>query len=111
MTSSIKLLGNSMRFFGEFGPTKFAQEVRYRLTNKWSEWRLNVQTEGLIKLPEIGIDHEECLEYVPIGYEAIRSEIRRVPLHVPDACFIDYGSGMGRAVVVATPCPSKGGHR
>jgi predicted RNA methylase len=102
-----QLLRNSLAFLAKFGVRRFAQECRYRLVNDWNEWRLNVQTDGLIRLPDIGIHNDELFEYVPIGYSAIYSAIRRIPLSASSTSFIDYGSGKGRAIVAAASFPFK----
>lgn len=100
-----QLVGNSLTFFRRSGVKRFVQECRYRSADTWNEWRLNVDTGGMIKLPEIGIHNEEFIEYAPIGYSAIYAAIKRIPLPASGTSFVDYGSGKGRAVVAAATFP------
>lgn len=50
---------------------------------------------------ELGFEDGDAHEYVPMGYTAIASALKCVPIPEQDVSFIDYGSGMGRAVAVA----------
>jgi 16S rRNA G966 N2-methylase RsmD len=96
---------NAAAFLVKFGPVRFIKECGYQLYDHWFERRLGVETGGLIKLPDIGIHNEEFLEYAPIGYYAIQDTIRRIPLPRETVSFVDYGSGKGRAVLVAATYP------
>jgi SAM-dependent methyltransferase len=100
-----RLTRHAISYLVEFGPVRFMQETNYRLVDHWHERRLGVETGGHVRLPELGIDNKEFHEYATIGYYAIRSAIRRIPLPHKTVSFLDYGSGKGRAVVVAAMFP------
>jgi SAM-dependent methyltransferase len=101
----VRLARNAVSYLVEFGPIRFLQQTNHRLVDHWHERRLGVETGGHLRLPELGIDNKEFHEYAAIGYYAIRSAIRRIPLPHETVSFVDYGSGKGRAVIVAATFP------
>ncbi len=98
-------LENGVAFIREYGFRRFVQEVHYRLVNQYWERRLGVRTSGMVELSSLGIHNEDSIEYTPMGYHALFSVLRRIPLAVSDVSFLDYGSGKGRAIVVAATFP------
>lgn len=101
LKSSQGFFSNSIAFFKANGAKEFAKKSAYRLANAWHEQRLGIRSAGFIKPSELGFEEGDSHEYVPMGYTAIISALSYVPIPEPDVSFIDYGSGMGRAVAVA----------
>src|SRR2546427_478750 len=96
---------NSLEFVGTYGVRRFVQELHYRLVNYYNERRLGIETSGMVRLPDLGIHNREFSEYTPIGYSAVYSLLKRIPLPASSISFLDYGSGKGRVVVAAGTFP------
>jgi SAM-dependent methyltransferase len=90
-----------------FGVRRFAAEVHYRFINRYHDWRLGIETHGMLMPAELGIDRADSVEYTPIGYTAIRRALRPVPISVSEISFLDLGSGKGRVIAVAATKPYK----
>ena len=102
-----EVLRNSLEFVGTYGVGRFVQELHYRFVNQYHERRLGVETSGMVKLSDLGIQNKEFFEYTPIGYSAIYSALERIPLPASSISFLDYGSGKGRVIVAAGTFPFK----
>ena len=102
-----QILLNALVFVTTFGVWRFIRELHYRFVNYCHERRLGVETSGMVRLSDLGIQDREFVEYTPIGYSAIYSILNRIPLPATDVSFLDYGSGKGRAIVVAATFPFK----
>lgn len=75
---------------------------------RWHERRFGIHTEGVIARDELGIESSEWGEYVPTDYTDFAKIMAALRLadfttHV----FVDYGAGMGRAMVLAARYPFK----
>ncbi|MBX3394113.1 MAG: class I SAM-dependent methyltransferase [Phycisphaerae bacterium] len=62
---------------------------------------LGIQTTGVVRLAALGLSGEARSDYAPISFACLRRILRRVYIRPGQDVFIDYGSGMGRAVIVA----------
>lgn len=98
-------VGNTINFLARHGLRRFVQESDYRLYNAFQEARLGVKTSFCVSSAAAGIDDLDAVDYVPMGYRALRAAIERLPLHHECATFLDYGAGKGRAVVTAATYP------
>jgi hypothetical protein len=79
-----------------------------RAQMRWNEWRFGIRTEGNVALPELGIYNEECKEYAATTNYADFPRIMRALLLDPrEHVFLDYGAGMGRAMILAATYPFK----
>jgi SAM-dependent methyltransferase len=105
LSKAINVLRNSVSFARRHGVIRLAQEVHYRLDNMWYERRFGVQTTGMVRLAELGIGNREYFEYTPLGYRAIFSALRLVPVPPAELSFLDIGCGKGRALVAAARFP------
>ncbi|MBU0701370.1 class I SAM-dependent methyltransferase [bacterium] len=92
---------NTVMFLMRFGIKQFVQELLYRYNNWYYDRWLNVNTAHMIKKSALGINKTDSIDYVPIGYRAIYSMLKKIPIDKSHCTFLDYGSGKGRAVVVA----------
>lgn len=68
---------------------------------------LGIQTTGVVRLTALGLSGAGRSDYAPIGFACLRRILRRISIRPGQDVFIDYGSGMGRAVIVAATYPIK----
>jgi len=80
------------------------QNVAYRVTVRWYEWRLGISTEAARSLDELGLSNEEFRHYVPASYWSIRTVLDALKVDSNDV-FLDFGSGMGRLIIMAARRP------
>jgi len=78
--------------------------VRDRITDLLFERRLGVRTSGVVELDELGIAAEGRVRYRPIGWLMLRRILPPSTVTADDV-FLDIGSGMGRAVLLAAAYP------
>ena len=85
-----------------------AKRGAYRASERWDDWRLGIRTSGYVPLPELGLDdqaREFRNDYSPIERGTFNRITRALGVGNDENVFIDYGSGMGRAVVLAATFP------
>jgi len=67
------------------------------------------KTQGVIPLGALGASlqqaHESQGYYAAVSHDRLRARLRRVPANVTGFTFIDYGAGMGRALLIASEYP------
>jgi SAM-dependent methyltransferase len=80
------------------------RNAAYRATVRWYEWRLGVSTEAELTLDELGLSNEEFRHYAPASYWSIRTVLDALKVD-PDDVFLDFGSGMGRFIIMAARRP------
>ncbi|MHB8534206.1 MAG: methyltransferase domain-containing protein [Sulfuricaulis sp.] len=100
-------LHNAFAFLKKFGARRFLQELHFRFINNYHDWRLGIQTGGMIRLEDIGINRVESVEYTPTGYFAIYRALKIVPIPAASISFLDFGSGKGRVIAIAATFPYK----
>ena len=76
-----------------------------RLYIRWLEWRFDIRSEAVIDLKEFGIQNELYRPYVPTDYRSFRKIINALQIRASEEVFLDFGSGLGRAVVIAATRP------
>lgn len=64
------------------------------------ERRFGVETSGRVELEELGLDTEDRNYYEPAEWQALRRILPKREVSREDV-FIDFGSGMGRVVLLA----------
>ena len=67
-----------------------------------------VDTAGLVAFDDLGVNPDyqsTALHYEPTPAAAIRAMLRRLPIRHSDYTFVDYGSGKGRVLLVASLFP------
>jgi hypothetical protein len=72
---------------------------------RWAEWHYGIHTDEIIDLSELGISDKECKQYWPTVYSDFRTIIRALPIDPRNHVFLDYGAGMGRAMILAACYP------
>jgi precorrin-6B methylase 2 len=81
----------------------------YRSARHLAEWlrydrRQTVDTGRHVSLESLGLDHPDRVQYEPTRWNALRTLLPKSDIG-PDDVFIDFGSGMGRAVQQAAAFP------
>jgi SAM-dependent methyltransferase len=79
----------------------------YQLSERFHDWRLGVRTDAIIHLHEVGIQDPDCHCYAATNYRRFKQVLDRVTLTPGQDGFIDYGSGLGRVVLLAAGYPFK----
>ena len=98
------------RMLGTEGPGYTFRHVKMRLllyararfTEELYERRFGIRTRGRISLKSLAIDDPDSVWYAPTPYPAFFSAMKHVPV---SGAFVDYGSGLGRALVAAATFP------
>jgi 16S rRNA G966 N2-methylase RsmD len=72
---------------------------------RWKEWRLGIYTEAAIELSELGICLEEGKHYGPTDYSDFYRIMHAIDIDPRQHVFLDYGAGMGRAMILASTYP------
>ena len=68
----------------------------------------NVSTEGIIPLSELAVEDENWiygLQYEPTPFDDFERLIKALKIHYEDFTFIDFGSGKGRSMFLASDYP------
>jgi len=68
---------------------------------RFHERRFGIRTEGVIPMSAFGIDNDEAGEYQPTDYTDFATIMRALGIEPSRHVFVDYGSGMGRVMVLA----------
>lgn len=82
------------------------------MANKKSKFdeRFGVDTSGIIALSDLDVDAENWVygvQYQPTPAELLREMLGSLQVNFEDFIFIDFGSGKGRALLVASEFPFK----
>jgi SAM-dependent methyltransferase len=99
--SSIGRFTGIPHYLAHHGLTGFAKELQFRLTNRFLDAVLNVQTHGELTTQELGMHRPDYNGYQTIGYSAISNALRSVPIEPARISLLDIGCGMGRPMIVA----------
>jgi SAM-dependent methyltransferase len=85
-------------------PTRRARRVLRRAADHLSERRYHVRTRDRIYLEDLGVDGTDRLFHAPSDWLAVRHAFSRLELGADDVV-VDYGCGLGRAVLIAASFP------
>jgi 16S rRNA G966 N2-methylase RsmD len=77
----------------------YAYELIY---NSIRERQFKIETKGVIERSTLGYDNPVYNYYVPTPYSTLFKIFRQIKETIPEGTFIDYGSGMGRVLIVAS---------
>src|SRR5438309_12076494 len=109
---SAPLLMNPKEAFRSFGSVlrergirAFFRAITDRLYIRWFEWRLGIRSEAVIDLDELGIKNELFRPYVPTDYRGFQRILNALRVRPGKDVFLDFGSGMGRAIIMAAKYP------
>lgn len=67
--------------------------------NKYFGQRLGIDNFGGTTLCELRVAGDDFLDYMPLGYYAIRSALKKLPVEPSASIFPYFGCGKGQAVV------------
>lgn len=93
----------------EAGLVQTLKYTVHRISEKYHEKKLGIDSAGYISLRDLGLgEHDQtCGSYEPISYSSIIAALNQIETKSDCDVFIDYGSGKGRAVLVAATYPFK----
>jgi SAM-dependent methyltransferase len=74
------------------------------VTSRYREWQLGISTSELIDSDRLGLGFD-CNGYEPISYACFETAMAGINIRPAADVFLDYGCGMGRAVVLAATHP------
>jgi SAM-dependent methyltransferase len=81
--------------------TSYWERVHEHAYETW----LGIRSGDIISLKDLGIEHEDRREHFPAPLRDFRSMKKFLWPAKPNEVFIDYGSGLGRVVVLAAMMP------
>jgi hypothetical protein len=87
------------------GARAMFRSLMRRAQVRWAEWYYRIHTDEVIELVELGISNEEFKHYGPTDYSDFHTIVRALAIDPKDHVFLDYGAGMGRAMVLAACYP------
>ena len=105
MSKPAKLLANLRLSLKRQGLMSTVRDYSYWTREKYNDWRLGIRTVGKIYRTELGIVDPQYHQYEPTDYRTIRRAMRFLRIRENEDVFLDYGSGLGRVVVVAATYP------
>jgi len=77
----------------------------FRLTELFYEWRYGIVSDTEILVAGLGITDNACHDYLATSYVRFRQLMKHVEIHADEDVFLDFGSGLGRAVILAATYP------
>jgi len=89
----------------EHGVRHASRVVAVRITDLWRERQLGIQATGLVPIETLIQNWTDCHDYFPTAFSSFREAMREVELHPGEDVFLDYGSGKGRALIMAAQYP------
>jgi hypothetical protein len=81
------------------------RHLAYRCSERWNDWRYGVHTDADLKPGDFGVDDKDCHCYSATNYKRFRELMAYVNIRPDQDVFIDYGSGLGRVVMLAATYP------
>ncbi len=99
-STALRKLYNLVDNIRTLGPARATSLYRYRLGEKLLDRRLGIRTTGLVG--NAALEHSEhCHGYEAMHYGCLRTAMNYFAPDPNRDVMLDYGCGMGRAVVVA----------
>jgi hypothetical protein len=98
-------VGKCARSIRDHGFVATSRSYWKRLRERMQERRLGIRSAEIINLKELGLEHEERREYSPTQFHDFRSIEQFIRPKTPDEVFVDYGSGLGRILILAARLP------
>jgi SAM-dependent methyltransferase len=80
--------------------TLHVASIIHRFDEKYHDWAWGIRTGGWIPSESLGSE-QDWLGYCPTPYSVLRSVFKALPPAVRGGAFLDYGCGMGRALIAA----------
>jgi SAM-dependent methyltransferase len=86
------------------GPVATWRWIMFHIGWRYQEWRLGIRTAQFVDWQALGGDPRR-MDYEPISYECFDIAMRHLVVCQRRDVFLDYGSGKGRAVILAAMRP------
>src|SRR5262249_43120440 len=89
-------------------PGQLLRQLRYgllRLSEIFYERRYGIVSGGEILASELGFTEKCCHDYQATSYVRFRQLMKQIAIRDDEDVFLDYGSGLGRAVILAATYP------
>jgi SAM-dependent methyltransferase len=77
----------------------------HRFTERLNDWRYGIVSDTRIFLDQFGVTDPACHQYNATSYLRFRQLMKLIDIRPGEDVFLDYGSGMGRAVFLAATYP------
>lgn len=87
------------------GPLGIFKLIGYGLTEAWYERRFGIKTLSYMTREDLGFKNRATGYYAPTAYVDFRKAMKRIEIRPGEDVFLDFGSGMGRAVIMAATYP------
>jgi hypothetical protein len=84
-----------------------AKYANRKLVDSFHEWRIGIVTRDYLELKTFGVTDPACGSYVPTDYTSFRKIMKSVEIKPNNDVFLDFGSGLGRTVIMAGLYPFK----
>jgi SAM-dependent methyltransferase len=84
-----------------------ARHYGSRLHERVYERRLGIRSSDLVSLRELGLEHEERRQHYPTALGDFRRMEQFLRPRTRDEVLLDYGSGLGRMLILAAMLPFK----
>jgi hypothetical protein len=98
-------LARAIRKLRQHGLGHVLTIMRYRLGDWLGDRRLGIRAGGTRRLDELGVGGASNFDYGPTCYHEFRDVMRHIDFRPGEDVFIDFGSGMGRVVIMAARHP------
>jgi len=79
---------------------QWIRSIAFRVDEKYHDWSWSIHTYDLIEPDRLGLG-PESIQYSAAPYSVLRRILKALPPSVREGAFLDYGCGMGRAVIAA----------
>jgi hypothetical protein len=104
MTNPLSKLASLIKSHGVVGAVEI---VIQKASERRLERKFDINTSKTVELADLGILNPECKHYGPTEYRDFKLLMMRIHKSAYNGAFLDYGAGMGRAMVLAAEFPFK----
>lgn len=96
---------NAIAYVRSNGLRRTARYANRRLSEAYHEWYFGIHTLGDIRRGNLGLESSFFNGYYPTDYRSIYQAFRYLDVRPHEDVFLDFGTGMGRVVIVAATFP------
>lgn len=93
------------QMIGRLGLRRTLAVLRHRSSERFHEHRLGIETAGMVEMKDLGITRTGHAEYAPTPFRDFKTIFDRLAIQANEDVFIDFGSGKGRALILAAGYP------
>src|SRR5688572_3158660 len=104
---SLTALKHFSRMLYTRGPFVTARNVYERAYIRCMEHKYSAYCEATFSTNELGFTNPDCHEYGATNWISLRRVLKKLCVQPSQDVFLDFGSGLGRAVIVASTLPFK----